>query len=421
MPYASACPAVPTLRRGGQLVGLVLVLLCGLVLLRFVLNANVLDNVIKYSAEGGSIVEKIHPSTYGLTALLAVLLVSFRIELGAWELRAFRSLLWLVGIIVSLSAFMAVAGRSGSAGYLIDSYVSACIAGFLMLALPPALREKVGTVLIAFVTLSAVVALGEVASQRRLLPYWATESSFRPTGLTEHPLMLGLFNATVISFVPLTRWHRAVKVAAVGLLLLSTLASGARLASLGGLASAFAVLLLSEWPSVPRRKVLQLKLLALIGAATAVPIGLLALLQLGLLDRFQEGLFDDSAMARVNIYGLFSLASWNELLWGADIAHMRRLAFEHFELEYIESSLVMFVFQLGLIGAGIFLAFLARTFIALTAGGGSLVTLGTCMFFVMASSNNALSSKSPNVLFITLLIIAFHHCSRAGRTAAIPR
>ncbi|MCC6778991.1 MAG: hypothetical protein IT537_20585 [Hyphomicrobiales bacterium] len=420
MPHASAFPAVPTLGRGGQLVGLVLVLLCSLVLLRFALNANVLDNVIKYSAEGGSIVEKIHPSTYGLTALLAVLLVSFRIELGAWELRVLRSLLWLIGIIVSLSAFMAAAGRSGSAGYLIDSYVSACIAGFLMLAVPPALREKVGTVLIAFVTLSALVALGEVASQRRLLPYWATESSFRPTGLTEHPLMLGLFNATVISFVPLTRWHPIAKVAAIAVLLLSTLASGARLASLGALASAFAVLLLSEWPSVPRRKVLQLKLLALIGAATAVPIGLLALLQLGLLDRFQEGLFDDSAMARVNIYGLFGLASWNELLWGADIAYMRRLAFEHFELEYIESSLVMFVFQFGLIGAAVFLAFLARTFVVLSAGGGSLVTLGTCMFFVMASSNNALSSKSPNVLLITLLIIAFHHCSRAGRTA-IPR
>jgi hypothetical protein len=285
-----------------------------------------------------------------------------------------------------------------------------------MLALPPALSEKVGALLIAFVVVSASIALGEVALQRRLLPYWATELSFRPTGLTEHPLMLGLFNATAISFVPLTRWRPVVKLAAIGVLLLSTLASGARLASLGALASAFAVLLLSELPSVPRSKVLQLKLLALIAAILAVPVGLMALVQLGLLDRFQDGLLDDSAMARVSIYGLFGLASWNEILLGADIARMRRLAFEHFELEYIESSLVMFVFQFGLIGTTVFLLFLARTFVILVSGAGTLVVLGTCTFLLIASSNNALSSKSPNVLFITLLILAFRDFSRASRT-----
>jgi hypothetical protein len=44
------------------------------------------------------------------------------------------------------------------------------------------------------------------------------------------------------------------------------------------------------------------------------------------------------------------------------------------------------------------------------------VVLGTCTFFLIASSNNALSSKSPNVLFITLLILAFRDFSRASRT-----
>ncbi len=416
MQNVSAYAAIPTARSRGHLLGLAFAFFCGFALLRFALTANLLDTVIKYSAEGGSIVEKIHPSTYGLIAVLAAVLASFRIELGAWELRALRSLIWLVGVIVALSAFMAAVGRSGSAGYLIDSYIAACIAGFLMLALPPALREKVGALLIAFVVVSACVALGEVALQRRLLPYWATEASFRPTGLTEHPLMLGLFNATAIGFVPLTRWKPVTKIAAIGILLLSTFAAGARLASLGAMASAFAVLLLSEWPSVTRKKALQLKLLALIAAVMIVPVALSALLQLGLLGRFQEGLLDDSAMARVNIYGLFGLASWNDILLGADIGQMRRLAFEHFDLEYIESSLVMFVFQFGLIGAAVFLLFLARTFVVLSSGAGKLVVLGTCTFFLIASSNNALSSKSPNVLFITLLILAFHHRSPPRRT-----
>ena len=57
-------------------------LFCALVLLRFLLNANLLDKIVNYSAEGGTIVTKIHPSTYGIFAVLIGTLVTTRIELG---------------------------------------------------------------------------------------------------------------------------------------------------------------------------------------------------------------------------------------------------------------------------------------------------------------------------------------------------
>jgi hypothetical protein len=146
----------------------------------------------------------------------------------------------------------------------------------------------------------------------------------------------------------------------------------------------------------------------LIAVAVAIPVALAVMIQLGLVSRFQGGLFDDSAMARVKIYGLFGLVGWNEILFGADIDRIRTLALEHFDLEFIESSLVMFVFQFGLFGAVIFLLFFARTIFVLLSGAGRYVALGTAVFFIVASSNNALSSKTPIVLMIVLLIVAFH-------------
>ena len=82
------------------------------------------------------------------------------------------------------------------------------------------------------------------------------------------------------------------------------------------------------------------------------------------------------------LYRLFDLVSWNEILFGADIANIRHLALFHFDLEYIESSFVMFIFQFGLFGAIIFLLFLVRTYWVLLSGAGRHVIIGTLAFFI---------------------------------------
>jgi len=415
MSYASGHVAATPGRSNPYFLRFVFIFVWSFILLRFLLNANVLDLVIKYSADGGNIVEKIHPSSYGLVLFLAIVLFSVRIELSDWDVRAFRALVAFLAVIGLLVAYLLSMGRSGSAGYLIDSYVMACIVGVLLLAFPRDWRASVGTTLIAFIALSACVAIVEFVLRQRLLPYWATETSFRPTGLTEHPLMLGLFCATAISFVPLTRWRSATKLGVTLILLLGAFAAGARLAALAAVGSAVVVLMLAEWPPGAPARRLKLKLLSLLGVAVAVPLGLATLVQLGLVDRFQSGLFDESAMARVNIYGLFSLVSWDEILFGADIARIRWLASEYFDLDYIESSIVMFVFQFGLFGTIVFLLALARTFVVLLSGAGRYVVLGTCVFFLVASSNNALSSKTPIVMMIVMLAVAFH--GRSSKSA----
>ena len=66
----------------------------------------------------------------------------------------------------------------------------------------------------------------------RFLPYPFEELSFRPTGLTEHPLVLGLFSAVGIGFVAASRWRGTAKAVTIMIMLLGAFASGARVASI---------------------------------------------------------------------------------------------------------------------------------------------------------------------------------------------
>jgi len=242
----------------------------------------------------------------------------------------------------------------------------------------------------------------------RFLPYPFEELSFRPTGLTEHPLVLGLFSAVGISFVAASRWRGTAKAVTIMIMLLGAFASGARVASILAAISALSAIALHDWPSTSPQTRFRMKAILLLAVALAIPAALIVLPSLGLFERFQNGLIDESALARVNIYRLFELVSWKEILLGTDIANIRCLALCHFDLEFIESSLVMFVFQFGLVGTVIFLLFLARTFLVLLSGASRFVVIGTLAFFVIAFGNNSLSTKTPNMLMIMLLIVAFH-------------
>ena len=103
--------------------------------------------------------------------------------------------------------------------------------------------------LLIYIAVSAGLSVVEFVLRRRFLPYPYEELSFRPTGLTEHPLVLGLFNAVGISFVAASRWRGSAKVVAIAVMLLGAFVSGARVAGIVAAVSAVAALVLHEWPS----------------------------------------------------------------------------------------------------------------------------------------------------------------------------
>lgn len=384
------------------------------VLLRLFLTDTILNFWVNYTAEEGSIVEKIHPGSYALAATGLAALLSQRIALDARALRVVRALLALLATIAVLCAAMIAGGRAGSAGYLIDSYAVACLAGIALFAFPPEWRAAIGSLILVVVIASAALAIGEAALKVRLLPYPAQELSFRPTGLMSHPLSLGLTNAFGIGFVAAARWSPRAKAAAIAVLLLGAVAAGARLASLAAAASVLALILMARWPGIPTRQRLRLKALVLIGAVLALPVAVALFAALGLLDRFQNGLFDESAMARVDIYKVFDLVTWREILVGGDINAVRKIAFDRFNLEFIESALVIFVFQFGLVGTIPFLAVLAFVGHRLLAGAAWPVVLATLTFVAVALSNNTLSSKTASILMVLVLVEASRSAAEFG-------
>jgi hypothetical protein len=378
-----------------------------LTVMRLLLTPNLVDMVDNYTADQGSIIEKIHPVNYGFAVVALAVLLTVRIEFAPWELRIVRAFIVLTMVIATICALMLLLGRSGSAGYLIDTYVFACVAGALMFAFPPAWRRSAGNVILIFLIISSLIAIGEFVTRHRLMPYSAEELTFRPTGLLGHPLVLGLCNAVAICFVMETRWPPLGKFFANAILLIGAFAAGARLASIVAALVAIIIVLMADFPTVARQQRLQFKILIMIGIMLAVPLLIAGLVAAGFVDRFENGLFDESAMARVNIYRVFELVSWNEILFGTDIEMVRRLALERFGLEFIESSLIIFIFQFGLIGTLVFLLFLGRTFFVLTAGAQRNVVLATFAFLIIALGNNGLSSKTAMIVMMFMLVIAF--------------
>lgn len=412
MSLSGSASAVPRLNATLPLLSAAFVVL---VLLRIGLNALILNQFMDYTTVEGSVIEKIHPAFYGIVLVAAGIAVTQRIELTLRDLAILRAVIVFVAGIAALLAMMIVNGRSGSAGYILDTYIVACLASFVLIAMPDAWRMRLGELVVLFFVLSAAVGIVEFLFKARLLPYPGGEAGFRPVGLTDHPLQFGLWCAVAICFARAIRMQ-PLRWLAVAILLVGALASGARVATLAAGASAV-IFLIFEPIAAPTRidamqRKMMLAILGLVGLIAAVA----AMAAIGALDRLFGGLVDESALARVGIYGVFDFLTWREFLLGADIARVQRLALDVFNLPYIESSFVILTIQFGLLGAILFFALLGNLVRAWLSGRSMPVILGTMIYFGVALTNNQLSVKSADIMILAILIMA--DCStrsRAGR------
>src|SRR4051812_2060816 len=73
-----------------------------LVLARLFLNPNLVDMVENYTADQGSIIEKIHPVNYGFAVVALAALLTLRVEFASWELRIVRAFIALTMVIAAI-------------------------------------------------------------------------------------------------------------------------------------------------------------------------------------------------------------------------------------------------------------------------------------------------------------------------------
>lgn len=379
----------------------------GAICLRILVTNPLMNEFVEYTTEKGAIYEKIHFGTYALLAVAAIVPLFRSIRLEIWEVAPFRALLffgfWVLAIAIALVAI----GRGGSAGYLIDSYVAAAAAGLVLFMLPLQMRRAAGHVVLVILMASALIGIGEVATGTRFLPYDVGELDFRPTGLMGHPLNQGLMLAAGIGFLVASRLRLSIKLLGATLLLVGVAAAGARTATIMAAIAIFACLMLTRWQNVDAARQASMKLMVLAFAAIATLPAIGLLIGAGFLDRFEGGLIDESAMARLDVYRVFEYVSWRDIIAGTDIAIIQNIVETRLDLLYIESTPVILTFQLGLPGAIFFTGLVVYLFAHLLRLNGRAATIGTAIFFVVALSNNHLSTKMATVTMVVVMLVAF--------------
>jgi hypothetical protein len=265
----------------------------------------------------------------------------------------------------------------------------------------------VGEFVLFMLILSAVVGIGEAITHRRLIPSDLMELSFRPLGLSEHPLALGALCATAVGFVALTRWRIWVRAIAILALFVGCAASGARFALLLTAAEIVLLIIFLPWPRLSPRHARSAKfivlLMTLLGGA--IMVGVLA--AGGLLSRFSETLFDENFFARLTVYQAFTLVGWQELIFGMPPAALLELVNEKLGLPFIESAQVVIGLTFGIPLALAFTVVFGWILVRLLRGAPLAARLGTLVFLLAALSNNTLSAKQPVITIIFVLLLAF--------------
>lgn len=400
-------PSAPAGDRRRNAVTLLLVLGMAVALaVRIVVSPMLMDRMVTYTEEGGAFYEKLHFGTYLIFLMLPLALFSQPFGLRGEEIGRFKALLWYCLAVLALLVVLFVSGRPGSSVFLIDTYLVAGAAGLIVLALGRDARRLLAEFVLLILIVSAAIGIGEALTQKRLLPYDLVELTFRPLGLSEHPLALGALCATAVGFVALTQWRIWVRVAAIFVLFVGCAASGARFALLLTVAEILVLLVFLPWPRLSQRQARRAKALVLLATLVGgtIMIGLLA--GTGLLSRFGDTLFDENFYARLTVYQVFSMVGWQELLFGMPPADLLALVNEKLNLPFIESAQVVIGLTFGIPLALVFTWIFGWIMLRLLRGAPLAAWIGTATFVLAALSNNTLSAKQPMMTIIFVLLLA---------------
>ncbi len=386
-----------------------LLFLCAAVaiVVRIIVSPQMLNLVVDYTSEGGPLFAKLHVGTYAILLLLPVVLCSRPIRLSGPEVAKFRALVSFSVVTIVLTAYLFGVGRAGSSGFLLDTYLAGAVAGMIALALGKDSRRALGELVLCVLIASAVLGMVEAALKIHILPFGVEEEEFRPAGLTSHPLALGALCSMAIGFVPLARWRLWVRIAAMLVLFLGCAASSARLALLATVFEILALLLLVPWPRLTPQAERRAKFAALMLTLVLGAVMISVLFSAGLLYRFRDSLFDQSFMARVTIYQIFSYVSWPQILFGMNIDDVTAIVTKNLGMDFIESTPVFLILVFGAFAAAAFTISVILMLRQLLVGAARPALIATIAYVTISLSNNAFSTKTPEMLILTILLLAF--------------
>lgn len=392
---------------------LFLFLTVSLIGIRFLVTPELMNMLMRYSIEGGPFYQKLHLATYGMAALLLIILVS-RLQrpfvLVGVEADFLRSMLRYAAAMTAFVIYFALTGRFSAIGFLVETYLAAVLMMIILLLQSQQVRRLVAVTVLCVLIASASVAIAEVILQRHLVSASGGGEIFRAYGLSSHPLALGGQCALAIGFVPLTRWPRWVKVLIILALILGCVAANARTALAACLLEALLLILFLRWKGLSPRHELQAKLITLLLVIALGSVLVILLLSAGLLSRFYS-IVDDSSLARVEIYEIFAYVSWKDILLGMNAGDLIQIVNEKIGIPHIESAPVYFIMLMGLPMAVLFTLIVISYIRCLLMGTATAAKIGTTLIILVGLTNNAFATKSVDVLLVSVLLIGL------GKTA----
>jgi hypothetical protein len=387
---------------------------------------------IPYDEPGGSNpLAKIHPGTWLIVVACGLTLTAHGNPLrtaGAF-LSTHRLLAGYFGCQLFVLAWAVAWHGSSGAANIIDSLLMPFVALATLLMLEAARRYRCLELIVALLVLNALIGLGESLMHQRLIPltighYEVIEDIFRPSALFGHPLTNSMVTATLLPAVLYLRVSPAWRGALAVLLWISVLAFGGRTAFvLSTLAYGLCVVvLLARSVSQGRFSYVQL-----IGGLLFGMLGIVLLAAViattGIGERIFASLsWDGSAAVRVRVWEVVDHLRIQDLLVGVDPTDMPRLNDQIglAESEAIENFWLVMFLKLGWPGFLAFVSAMAFAFAWLWRSSHGAMRVACCLFFVIATSNNSLATKTDALVLLMLVVGITHRLVPRGRALAAP-
>lgn len=255
-----------------------------------------------------------------------------------------------------------------------------------------------------FERITGFLIFGWVTMDDGVIQSLGEKNEFRSTALWGHPLQNALILSTMMSFILFSHMKTKVKLILWFIGYIAILCFNTR-SSMVGNAIILCIFLVSQVFSAKegaKMKYIFIMAMAL-GFVTFLLFGTNMggrLLEMGLVD-------DTSAQVRIDTWSLFAYFSFGGFLWGhtskeaSDFVYTAGLiATENFWIDWM--------FLYGLVALAIYIILMFRLLKALYRGYDWLAVFTSCStFWLLASTNNSLTTSYVPLLFYILCVIAF--------------
>lgn len=394
------------------------------VALSMLLSANALLNLgIPYDAPYGPVVAKIHPGSYVLVLAWFVALASHGNPIGV-VLRQWRDqplLATYLGGMVTIFAWVIYRHGSSGAAYIVQTLWMPAIAAFTMLLLGPVRQRQTLWLVMGLLACNAALALVEFATKSRLetpAPAQYGLDYFRASAFLGHPLLNSNVTIALLPAVLLLPLKTPARIALALLLVASVLSFGSRTALIGGVVVYGACLLAYLLHGVAHGRYSYLQVT---GGSVGLMLGLSAMagvvLATGLGERiFQNLVWDNSASVRTKVWSAFDYLHGADWWLGLPPAGIDRIALAMGldpRFEAIENFWIYTYLQFGAIGYVPFIVGIGCLTVWMLKVSPVPMRVAVLLFYLVASTANALSSKSPALTLLAVTALA--------SAAALPR